>query len=1121
MTPPTTVSRATYAEIISSAFSFLSEKIKTDNAAGLFNLNKLAEDIYIPVLNEIFDTEFVNTNNLQSGANYPAIDLISTQKRIGIQVTSDRTNKKVQKTVQKSIEHLSGKIDELHILIITEKSDRSSYKQEQFDKLINNGFRFDTASHIIDRFDIYKKIVGLPSIGKIEKVAKLLLKEFPQNSHLLESKYHIALSFAESDMNLVELITKKLSDEYINVYSNNNALKVRLGTNSRSKFLNIIQQDDLPEEVSLCFAIVSKNYVIDKLQAGKECNILLESYGKKIIFPLYIENDIPPISRFGIKKGWQKKFISPKANEIAEFIMNQLKATQNKFSGYEGLEKILKNSRSIGSLEEIIKEDNPKDKIGFQLFSDRDTLKGRTDYWLYLYNDINQTKSYDQFQRDLAKQGLDKLNTKDRLYVLIPKESHLINYEIRKKNIEDKFNPKKVYYIDEFIWNECTPPFFKQPTSEWLREPNFIYPRIKISGIEESSEFFITNWLFDDKSILVVKGMGGIGKTTLSLKLCDEFSSSDSSTSVLFINSNDIINELIKVHEREGKFDLYVFYEASCRSQESNDILDKEVFKHNLRNGKILIILDGLDEVFSKINTTFNIQELIDSINDYNGNIGQGKIIITCRDYFWNEDINLKENGKFESIEVLPFNSELSEEYFKKHFNNLSKKVEKCKSLAKEFSLSEASNSIALSPFIIQMICMIVEKDDNGKPDHTFHSDILKEDITTDKIFHSLLKREMKKLGQINVDSQVKFFTLFASTYNGITKQEEIGNILREVDNNITNQSIEAFKAHPLLERTSGSFRFRYDFNETYFKVIHLSSILDNKSFEIKEVDKTLISMLSRCSFNAEFTKDVCKRLNYENMQMNAIDIKEKLISKLRNDSTTQVKKAIGGLFNICLKTTHLRKSNSKEQNTKLLDDLFGVKRIEHLYINALPETEKIFFSFKDKQLFYSEIIDYAFLWECDFNEGSFFDETCVLKNINSSNIKATSITRLNFHRNIQHDGCIDEILGKQHESTSRKQEKITDSLEKFFKLFSKGNQFNQKSVEFLKPAFGRKNPNGKIGFDDIVDILEEENILERPKGTYDFLKIITNKETDIIKFCQESIISTELNNAIGKLLDS
>ena len=639
-----------------------------------------------------------------------------------------------------------------------------------------------------------------------------------------------------------------------------------------------------------------------------------------------------------------------------------------------------------------------------------------------------------------------------------------------------------------------------------------------INNSKVNGESFVSNWVYDEKPILVIKGIGGIGKTTLSKRLCDEFTKSDNTVNVLFINSNEIISELRKAYEREGRFDLYVFYEASCRSQENNnEILDREIFKHNLRNGKILIILDGLDEVFAKINSSFNIKELLQSINEYNGDTGRGKIIITCRDYFWNEDSNSDEQT-LELIEVLPFDKELSQGYFDKYFPRNDKKIAKCNLLAKELSQNNDEQKIELSPYFVHMICKIIEDEDSL--DHSFSSDLLDHSHKIDKIIFRLLKREAKKLGQIDVDSQIRFFMRLTSLYDGVIKEEKIDDLLKSISHNISDQSIEAFKAHPLLMQRPGIFRFRYDFNESFFKALYLSSTLKSQAIE---VDNQLLPLLSLCSFTSELTKDTAKRSNYDDMLiLNAIEIIDRIVSKSKNDNLL-LNKNLSGLFSVCLKILHTNRSNTKEANTSLIQDMFSNSNneISSLHINSIAEVERILFSFKGKHFTNTVIDGYQSFWECDFDEKTFFDETCIIKNIDIPSTNANrSIERRNFHPNIQHDGCIDDVFGKQTENKYKKQEKIVDMLEKVFKLFTRGSQFCKRAEEFLKPQFGRKNNIRAIKYDDVLDVLEEENIVERTKDNYVFWQILANKENDIVRFNQEGTPSKEINNVIGKLME-
>jgi hypothetical protein len=52
------------------------EKIRNDVDKGLFEINRLSEDILIPILSEVYGYSHLENLNKNGGENFPGIDLV-------------------------------------------------------------------------------------------------------------------------------------------------------------------------------------------------------------------------------------------------------------------------------------------------------------------------------------------------------------------------------------------------------------------------------------------------------------------------------------------------------------------------------------------------------------------------------------------------------------------------------------------------------------------------------------------------------------------------------------------------------------------------------------------------------------------------------------------------------------------------------------------------------------------------------------------------------------------------------------------------------------------------------------------------------------------------------------
>lgn len=126
--------------------------IQKDNASGNFDINKWAEKLIIPVLNEVYKLQLKHLELEKK--NKVAIDIGDKGKKIAYQVTVDTGVSKVKKTISKYISHNEGKkYSHLKFLYLEKKPNRNNIKD--LDKLIGqNKLKFNVKQDSIDFTDI-------------------------------------------------------------------------------------------------------------------------------------------------------------------------------------------------------------------------------------------------------------------------------------------------------------------------------------------------------------------------------------------------------------------------------------------------------------------------------------------------------------------------------------------------------------------------------------------------------------------------------------------------------------------------------------------------------------------------------------------------------------------------------------------------------------------------------------------------------------------------------------------------------------------------------------------------------------------------------------------------------
>ena len=141
---------------ISELFSGFIQQIKSNTALGLSDINKLSENVMLPLFKEIYGYEHLE--KLESyQVNHPAVDLGDEYQRVAIQITSTPSSEKIKDTLRGFVKHrLFDRFDRLIVYIITEK--QNNYSGSGFDEIIGEHFAFDKERDILDYRDLLREL---------------------------------------------------------------------------------------------------------------------------------------------------------------------------------------------------------------------------------------------------------------------------------------------------------------------------------------------------------------------------------------------------------------------------------------------------------------------------------------------------------------------------------------------------------------------------------------------------------------------------------------------------------------------------------------------------------------------------------------------------------------------------------------------------------------------------------------------------------------------------------------------------------------------------------------------------------------------------------------------------
>lgn len=111
----------------------LRSEVEVDNEIGHFDINKIVEDYYMHILNDVYGWNLKNANLITE--NFPAIDLIDEENMIVVQVTSTTDTAKLRGTIEKFKKlGRAYEIYDLKMFYIKDKPNFNKNSLEEFEK---------------------------------------------------------------------------------------------------------------------------------------------------------------------------------------------------------------------------------------------------------------------------------------------------------------------------------------------------------------------------------------------------------------------------------------------------------------------------------------------------------------------------------------------------------------------------------------------------------------------------------------------------------------------------------------------------------------------------------------------------------------------------------------------------------------------------------------------------------------------------------------------------------------------------------------------------------------------------------------------------------------------------
>lgn len=762
-------------------------------------------------------------------------------------------------------------------------------------------------------------------------------------------------------------------------------------------------------------------------------------------------------------------------------------------------------------------------RVKFELWEVSSPFKS---HFLILYPNITISQTINRFCQLVMDKGIVVRN----LTLLRPAsgDGSLVQKVIKNNGLDIEIADLT---YSEYIWEYCideglriSPPVRanKFYTDQALRHLN------GSEGQENKSDSaisFLTHQLINETAFSgqLVVATGGMGKSTLCHELAialDKKFAGGSSVVLIKAESlrNNFSSEFLANIEIRSLYDLYDLH-AQINKLES--VYDRNQFELCLLCGRIVVIIDGLDEFASILQERFSVVDFLTSIHDSHQQMGRSQVILTSRNMAFIDNIALDDVG-IQCHELLGFDEASRSKYIRKRFGKYSQLKELTGLFDKYIEQLErfGDHHKRIVPFFVDMVSTIFEEQLKDQDKISF--EISSEDkdypcnsTLTDLIIFSVLRRE-KTRHDIELETKdfVELLSELAVEHGDSIPCDKLREKLNIYYDDSADKLYSKVIINPLLVQEGSVLRFRYQFLNEYFKSLFVIAGILRRS-----LSKDMIQCLVHArEAQYQSVPDVITYYSQQDVEILHGAVKE-MVSKgralwlregIEPREVDTVKKALSSLLGIHSRCGRFQRA----ELSKRIRDIYQVSpdlevegKIEGLYLygdypsldfsnlqvwdSGFHNYENFITSkFSNTKFFYSEFLNTGGTYASDSFDPSMFDSTCKL-------------------------GDLTDTFAMVESSAKRNKALCESELKKFFRSFFKGASFVDQKMMYMQFS-GKVEKLSRRNFDSLLRMGVVE--LQSAKNIDNFYIIADGYQDSVHRFLNDNFIDSKIRGLVEYL---